>query len=258
MLDKMFAAVILLATAVQPALAEGLRGRYYEGLETFLEYSENSPKPPAQNDIFQDTIAKLGYPRVPVNQNKYQFPIQNFGAIRLTREPAERMTDEMAFRGGPLGYEVNEMDYKLLKAVGVQSTSSIQTIHPVNMEKCGQYGLKCENFKKLPFDMTSWRGSENFQYGFKFAVDELKAGRKIYIHCMAGNDRTGMFAAALTIRGQACGIEKLDGENKKLLTAAVSEALLTYRFWPAWFSKWQAEADDWVENFEQHREWLCQ
>ncbi|MCX5784144.1 MAG: protein-tyrosine phosphatase family protein [Elusimicrobia bacterium] len=230
---------------------------YYAGLEEFLEYAKNSPKPPAGNDAFQDTVAELGYERPPVNKDKYKFPIKNFGVIKLSATPAARMMDEMAFRGGPLEGEPNEMGYKLLKAVGVQTVISLQTIHPVNDAECAKYGLTCRNFGKLPMDMFGWRESSSFREGFQFAADELKAGRKIYVHCLAGNDRTGIFVAALTIRARACGLANLNEEDKAAVREAARDAWKEFRLWYKWFPKWTAEVDDWVDNFDQHREWLC-
>ncbi|MCX5793115.1 MAG: tyrosine-protein phosphatase, partial [Elusimicrobia bacterium] len=230
---------------------------YYDGLEEYLAYASASPKPPAGNDAFQNTVAEFGYERPPVNKDKYKFPIKNFGVIKLSPTPAARMMNELAFRGGPLEGEPNEMGYKLLKTLGVKTVISIQTIHPVNEEQCARYGLTCKNFGRLPMDMFSWRDSSNFREGFQFAADELKAGRKIYVHCLAGNDRTGIFVAALTIRARACGLPKLEGKDKEEVREAARDAWKEFRLWSKWFPKWTAEVDGWVDNFEQNREWLC-
>ena len=240
-----------------PAPKQEAESPYYDGLEVFLAYARISAKPPAGNDLFQDTVARFGYERPVVNKDKYKFPIKNFGVIKLSVSPAARMTEETAFRGGPVEGEPNEMGYKLLKAVGVKTIVSLQTIHSMNQAQCAKYGFTCRNFGKLPMDLFTWRDSSNFREGFQFAADELKAGRKIYVHCLAGNDRTGIFVAALTIRARACGLPKLDGENKEAVRAAARDAWREFRLWNKWFPKWTTEVDSWVDNFEENREWLC-
>ncbi len=178
-------------------------------------------------------------------------PLGNFGVVLTQGIDARRnIRDGVVFRGGSLD---NEPSYAFLRDIGVSAVVNLQSLHQSDPALCAKYGLTCREVGILPFDFISLTRSSAFQNAFRFVLDERKAGKKVYIHCMKGKDRTGALAAALMIREQACG-----GEFDKVrLRDTIEESLKAHHFWFRNYPKWHAEITGWVENFEGNKDWLC-
>lgn len=178
-------------------------------------------------------------------------PVGNFGTVDLDASRApEDLLSAAAYRGGSLD---NETAYKFIGALGVNSVINLQSSHNEDQAACAKFGLNCRDFSVLPFDHLRLGKSGNFKDAFNFAVDELKAGKKIYIHCMKGKDRTGALAAALTIRARACGREF----DKAQLKTNIEASLDQHHFWRKNYPGWLSEIRGWVDNFEGNKAWLC-
>lgn len=178
-------------------------------------------------------------------------PVGNFGTVDLDASRAsEDLLSAPAYRGGSLD---NEAAYRFMGTLGVNSVINLQSSHHEDQAACTKYGLNCRDFSVLPFDHLRLGKSGDFRAAFNFAVDELKAGKKIYIHCMKGKDRTGALAAALTIRSRACGREF----DKAQLKTAVEASLDKHRFWRKNYPGWLSEIRGWVDDFEGNKAWLC-
>jgi hypothetical protein len=178
-------------------------------------------------------------------------PVGNFGVV-LSQGGGARgnIRDGVVYRGGSLD---NDAAYAFLRNLGVSAVVNLQSFHPSDTALCSRYGLNCQELGILPFDYISLTKNSAFQKAFRFVLEEGKAGRKVYIHCMKGKDRTGALAAALVIREQACG-GTLD---KARLRDTIEASLNAHNFWFRNYPKWHAEIIDWVENFEANRDWLC-
>ncbi len=178
-------------------------------------------------------------------------PVGNFGTVDLgDLRASEDVMSARAYRGGSLD---NEDAYRFMGVLGVNSIINLQSSHQVDQTACAKFGLNCRDFSVLPFDHLSLTKSGDFQDAFKFAVAELKSGKKIYIHCMKGKDRTGALAAALMIRGHACGKDF----DKIQLKAKVEESLDKHHFWRSNYPKWLSEIRGWVDDFDGNKDWLC-
>lgn len=178
-------------------------------------------------------------------------PVGNFGTVDLAAPRApEDMLSAPAYRGGSLD---NENAYRFMGTLGVNSVINLQSSHHEDQAACARFGLNCRDFSVLPFDHLRLGKSGDFKAAFNFAVDELKAGKKIYIHCMKGKDRTGALAAALTIRSRACGGEF----DKAQLKTSIEASLDKHRFWRKNYPGWLSEIRGWVDDFEGNKAWLC-
>lgn len=256
-MKKLIVSLAIIGSAICPAMAadaQPSQDAYYSGIEEYLDYAAQKPPKPAGNDLFQDTLNAM-YPRPPINKGKYKFPLVNFGIVKTTFEPEKKFIFEKAFRGGVL--RLDEMNYKFLKTLGINSVISIEVNSTDDQALCAKYNLTCKAFSKLPLESVSWTNSSDFQEAFKFAAEELDANRKIYIHCLAGNDRTSMFAAAISIRALACDEEVLEGDKKIQVMKAVDASIDDFRGWRTFFPAWFEEAYSWVNDFQTHKEWLC-
>lgn len=178
-------------------------------------------------------------------------PVGNFGAVDLDAPRSQGgLLPAQAYRGGSLD---NEAAYSFMGTLGVNSVINLQSSHHEDQAACTKYGLNCRDFSVLPFDHLRLGKSGDFRHAFNFAVDELKAGKKIYIHCMKGKDRTGALAAALTIRSRACGREF----DKAQLKATIEASLDEHHFWRKNYPGWLSEIRGWVDDFEGNKAWLC-
>ncbi|MDD5210585.1 MAG: hypothetical protein PHV36_14445 [Elusimicrobiales bacterium] len=180
-------------------------------------------------------------------------PIDNLDVV-VRQEPSAggRDGEAVIYRGGKLD---SEETFAFLRGLGVGAVANLQNIHPSNQRLCGKYGLNCGDFGIAPFGVKSLTDSRsNFQGAFRFVNRQRKAGRKVYIHCLLGNDRTGALAAALILRDQACG----KTFDKARLISVLDNSLRKHNFGFRFFSMWHSEIKDWVENFDKHRPWLCE
>lgn len=178
-------------------------------------------------------------------------PIGNFGVVLSQGgDIRKNIRDGVVYRGGSLD---NESSYAFLRDIGVSAVVNLQSSHQADLALCTKYGLKCQESGILPFDFISLTKSSAFQEAFRFVLEERKAGKKVYIHCMKGKDRTGALAAALMIRERACGGDL----DKARLRDTIEESLKAHNFWFRNYPKWHAEITGWVDNFEGNKDWLC-
>jgi hypothetical protein len=213
----------------------------FEGMSFKAQASEAQTGPVPEVPVVEASQAQL-----PAN-----IPVGNFGTVDLDASRApEDLLAAQAYRGGSLD---NEAAYKFMGTLGVNFVINLQSSHHEDQAACSRFGLNCRDFSVLPFDHLRLGKSGDFRGAFNFAVDELKAGKKIYIHCMKGKDRTGALAAALTIRSRACGREF----DKAQLKTSIEASLDQHRFWRKNYPGWLSEIRGWVDDFEGNKAWLC-
>jgi len=185
----------------------------------------------------------------------------HFGRVDISKDSDLR---GIAYRGGNPAPET----YGFLKQRGVETIINIRNMTKPNWKLCEANGIKCENYPVWALDPDILGGvtvdgrelggivlhkNKYFLEAFNEAVAELRDGRNIYIHCQGGTDRTGSLAAALTIRSYACG-KNFDSYG---LRDNVMKTMQDFGFWNHVFPSWETEIKDWVNNFSEHKEWLC-
>ena len=185
----------------------------------------------------------------------------HFGRVDIAKDSDLR---GIAYRGGNPAPET----YGFLKQRGVDTIINIRNMTKPNWKLCEANGIKCVNYPVWALDPDILGGvtvdgrelggivlhkNKYFLEAFNAAVAELRDGRNIYIHCQGGTDRTGSLAAALTIRSYACG----KNFNSYELRDNVMKTMQDFGFWNHVFPSWETEIKDWVNNFSEHKEWLC-
>lgn len=167
--------------------------------------------------------------------------IGNFGQV-----------SENVYRGQRLD---EESDFKELADLGVQTVISLERFHSEDPELCKEYGLHCVRFPLILLGLTDadkFFDYSIFQKAFQFLVDEEHQGRKVYIHCFYGKDRTGALSAAFTIRKNACGKEEY---NKDELWQKVDGDLQAYGFHNDLYPTLKGNIRSWVYELPS---WICQ
>lgn len=120
-----------------------------------------------------------------------------------------------------------------------------------NPNFCLATGLQCLDFPMKASYLRS-RDKKSFKNAFRFVVRALKSGKKVYIHCRFGADRTGALAAALMVRENACG----RNFNQDDLWQSVKKTLYQHHFHRV-FLRLLFAIHGWVFHLEKN-EWLCQ
>lgn len=172
--------------------------------------------------------------------NLFNAPIGNMGIVSAN-----------IYRGSELE---KEDDYKFLKKqLGVDIVVDLRYFERDDQELCRKYGLQCVQFPLalviLNDAVFDWN---TFRKAFRFVLDQRGAGKKIYIHCKHGSDRTGALASAIMIRERACGI-KFD---KHVLWSEIDSTLKKYGFHNI-YPFLRHKIKDWVFEFEKNP-WLCE
>lgn len=175
---------------------------------------------------------------------EFNSPIPNFGLVV-----------EGVYRGARITMDEH---FKFLKDMGVNTLVNLQWPLKNDAKLCEKYGLNCsyDPVRIVPyvdwyFDMKALKKT------FEFSVSELKAGRKIYIHCHFGRERTGILAAALTIRNNMCDPERQKDPQLKENTWKVVEAGFVKYGYKSTYAKPFREMRSWIDNFENNKDWLC-
>ena len=219
-------------------------------------YAQETPSIIGQlQDLNGKAVAVVPPPAVPAASSAAPgTPIKNFGvAIWRTAEGGQR--EGLVFRGAaPHGKEA----FGFLGGLGVKTIIDFREIRHDDKDLCAANGIDCREFGIVPTPTTKLVRNEDFMQAFTLATDEMKAGRKVFIHCLGGHHRTGALVAALTIRDAACG-KPFDKEE---LSRSLEKTLKEYGFYTNngsihRFTAWEKEIRGWAENFDDNQ-WLCQ
>lgn len=170
-------------------------------------------------------------------------PILNFGSI-----------SDGVFRGEYLN---EEEDYRFLsEELGIATVVDLRYFHQDDPKLCARYRLNCVDFGLLLFPaqdrVFDW---DIFREAFHFVAEERQAGRKTYIHCRYGSDRTGALASALIIRDRACSAGG-GAVDKDALWSLIDGTLSQYGFHHI-YGGLHTTIRSWVYDFENNP-WLCQ
>ncbi len=165
--------------------------------------------------------------------------IANFGQIT-----------ENIFRGARVD---DKQAYADLSKLGIQAVINLEYFHEDDLELCQSYGLDCQHhpLKLLPLPYAD----ESFPYDklkkiFHHVINESNLGKKIYIHCYFGSDRTGALAALITIREKTCSKEYIPHN----LWSEIESDLNKHGFHENLYPSLKKEIKSWV--FERP-EWIC-
>ncbi|MDA8324788.1 MAG: hypothetical protein M0033_01065 [Nitrospiraceae bacterium] len=174
----------------------------------------------------------------------FNSPIPNFGLVV-----------EGVYRGARV---TTDKHFKFLKDMGITTMVNLQWPLKDDKKLCRKYGFDCSYdpvaivpFVDWYFDMKALKRT------FEFSVNELKAGRKIYIHCHFGRERTGILAAALTIRDSMCGPDRQNDPQLKEKTWKTVEAGFVKYGYKSTYAKPFREMRSWINDFEKNKDWLC-
>ena len=175
----------------------------------------------------------------------FENPIKNFGTV-----------GEWMYRGARL---TNESHYKFLKNLGITTVIDMQWPLRDNRDLCKKYDLDCIYTPvilipeiDLYFDIKSLKKT------FKRMIDEFKLGKTLYIHCHFGSDRTGILAAAFTIRQSMCNAKNPNETILQEKTMKSVEADLLKYGYNKTYQKPLKEMKTWLTEFNQNKNWLCQ
>lgn len=147
----------------------------------------------------------------------------------------------------------DEKDYQLLSGtLGVETLVNLRWAHADDAELCAEHHLKCVRYPIRLVLNDSHFDWKMLKDAFHFVNAERRAGRKVYIHCDHGSDRTGALAAALTIRLKACG-QAFDEDE---LWESVDKTMREHGFHKN-YRKIHATVKSWVYGFSKNP-WLCQ
>ncbi|MDE1976179.1 MAG: hypothetical protein KGI84_02835 [Elusimicrobia bacterium] len=161
-------------------------------------------------------------------------PVGNFGEI----EPG-------IFRGAqPSGAAA----YRFLRAKGVSVVVNLRCLHKDDQTLCRRYGLSCVRFPLMLFPgqgvFFNWM---ELRRAFEFVLTQRRAGRVLFIHCRDGADRTGVLAAALTIRNSRLA--------PRPLWIRVWRMMRRYRFHGV-FLTLKGRVRDWIFHPSRYP-WIC-
>ena len=202
-------------------------------------------------DLNINTVAVVPAPAVPDAETGA--PIKNFG-VAIWKDSESGRREGLVFRGAaPHG----EAAFRFLGGLGVKTIIDFREIRHDDKDLCAFNGIECMEYGIVPTPTTKLVRNEDFMLAFTRATNDMKAGRKVFIHCLGGHHRTGALVAALTIRDAACG----KPFNKEELSSSLEKTLKEYGFYTNSgnihrFTAWEKEIRGWAENFDNNQ-WLC-
>ena len=169
-------------------------------------------------------------------------PVDNFGMVNENVYRGARLTKEEQYR-----YLHQEFGIKTIVSLEARSDDPALCSKKYDL-KCVEYPLQLIPGDDQNFDLKT------FKTAYKFVLDETKTGRKVFVHCHYGSDRTGAMASAVTIRDKACNNA---GFDKNALWAEVDTTLDKYGFHQVYVSLHE-RIKSWVFDFESNSDWICQ
>jgi hypothetical protein len=179
--------------------------------------------------------------------SEFNSPLANFGMVM-----------KGVYRGAR---PKREADYAFLGKMGIDTTINLQFPYMIFKSDpllCSKYHLNCSYLpvKIIPrSDMVF--GMDELKNAYKFTVDEIKAGKTVYVHCFYGQERTGLLVAALIVRERMCG-PGTEGnvELKEKTWGEVDEAFRKYGYREV-HQKPFTEMKTWISDFENNKSWIC-
>ena len=180
-------------------------------------------------------------------------PIKNFG-VAIWKNSESGRQEGLVFRGAaPQG----EAAFRFLGELGVKTVIDFRVMRHDDKELCADNSIECLEYGIIPTPTEKLVKDEEFMRAFTRAADDMKAGRKVFIHCLGGHHRTGALVAALMIRDAACD----KPFDKAQLSDSMGKTLKEYGFYTTSgslhrFTAWEKEIRGWVDNFEENQ-WLC-
>ncbi|MBF0366193.1 MAG: dual specificity protein phosphatase family protein [Oligoflexia bacterium] len=120
-------------------------------------------------------------------------PIKSFGEVV-----------DGVYRGGHIG---NKSNYRMLAHLGVETIINLEYDVSDDAESCRKYKIDCQKYGIVLMKTSDliFFNYQRLQGAFKAVLQARSLGKKVYIHCNAGVDRTGALSSALMIRERACG-----------------------------------------------------
>ena len=180
-------------------------------------------------------------------------PIKNFG-VAIWRTAGNGQPEGLVFRGAaPEG----EAAFKFLGELGVKTIIDFRELRHDDKGLCAANGLDCMEYGIVPTPTEKLAKNKNFMQAFTRTTEDMKVGRKVFIHCRGGHHRTGALVAALTIRETACGKPfNRDQLGDSLKTTLKEYGFYTHEGGVHRFTAWEKEIRGWAENMEENP-WLC-
>lgn len=247
--SKILAAVTL-GLWVSPVFAGELEnaaadsGQYFfsEGLD-LNDAQAGIPEPGAPADARGKDEGPY-YPGTNERAPEASGPIDNFGPVV-----------EGVYRGARV---TKDEQFQFLKDNGISTLVNIQWPLRDDSDLCKKYGFDCsyQAVKIVPF--VDWYfGMDDLKDAYYFTLDQLKAGKKVYIHCHFGRERTGILAAALMIRESMCDpVRQLDPQLKEKTWEVVEGSFKKFGY-KMTYEKPFKEMKSWISDFEGNKDWLC-
>jgi hypothetical protein len=209
----------------------------------FEEVSGAIPSPSAPAEVRAKDLGPY-YPGINERSPESGGPVSNFGLVV-----------DGVYRGARIS---KEEQFKFLKDAGVSTLVNVSWPARDDKDLCEKYGFDCsyKAVKIIP-GADLYFGMKDLKGAFGFTVDELKAGRKVYIHCHFGRERTGILAAALMIRQNMCEPSRQGEPQLKEKTWDLVEASLKKFGYKMTYQKPFEEMKSWITDFEGNKAWLC-
>lgn len=219
-------------------------GQFFEGRGFNVEeVAGEIPSPSAPAEVRSKGQGPY-YPGTNERSPESSGPIPNFGTVV-----------EGVYRGARVS---KEEQFKFLKDAGVNTLVNVSWPARDDKDLCEKYGFDCSyNAVKIVPGADLYFGMKDLKGAFDLTVEELKAGRKVYIHCHFGRERTGILAAALMIRQSMCDPVRQRDPRLKEKTWEVVEASFKKFGYKMTYEKPFKEMKSWITDFEGNKAWLC-
>lgn len=210
---------------------------------SFEDYTVDIPSPSAPAEARSKDQGPY-YPGTNERSPEFGGPVDNFGLVI-----------DGVYRGARVS---KEEQFKFLKDAGVNTLVNVSWPARDNKDLCEKYGFNCSyQAVKIVPGADLYFGMKDLKGAFDLTLDELKAGRKVYIHCHFGRERTGILAAALMIRENMCDPSRQQDPQLKEKTWEVVEASFKKFGYKMTYRKPFKEMKSWITDFEGNKAWLC-